>query len=248
MLLHVRRFEPPLAQPLWHGQVSLSGKRILLYAEQGFGDTIQFCRYAQLVAERGAHVILEVQPALKSLLVQSTDIASIAQVFAQGEALPEFDYQCPLLSLPLACATTLDNLPAPASYLHAEDARIQCWKRAWARRPLRRESAWRGVVTPNTANDRNRSLPLTALARLLDIPMQYVSVQKILLDEATQAPWLAQHGVAHFGDRLQNFADTAALLSCMDLVITVDTAVAHLAVRWAGRYGSCCPTARIGVG
>ncbi|WP_158900643.1 tetratricopeptide repeat protein [Burkholderia sp. L27(2015)] len=241
MLPHVRRFEQSLGQPtrqpptqlqskpLWHGQLPLSGKRILLYAEQGFGDTIQFCRYAQLVAERGAHVILEVQPALKSLILQSTDIADIAQVFAQGEALPEFDYQCPLLSLPLACATTLENIPAPASYLHAEDARIRRWETRLGKKPAhaRVGLAWSG--NPEHSNDRNRSLPLTALASLLDIPMQYVSVQKLLRDEATQAPWLAQHGVAHFGDRLQNFADTAALLSCMDLVITVDTAVAHLA-------------------
>ncbi len=118
----------PTGKPLWHGQLPLSGKRILLYAEQGFGDTIQFCRYAQLVAERGAHVILEVQPALKSLLAQSAEIAGIAQVFAQGEALPEFDYQCPLLSLPLACATTLENIPAPVSYLHGERNRIRSWE------------------------------------------------------------------------------------------------------------------------
>jgi len=219
----------PQSKPLWHGQVPLSGKRILLYAEQGFGDTIQFCRYAQLVAQRGAHVILEVQPALKSLLVQSADIAGIAQVFAQGEALPEFDYQCPLLSLPWACATTLDNIPAPASYLHGEDARIQGWEARLGTMPAQTRVglAWSG--NPEHSNDRNRSLPLAALGPLLNIPMQYVSVQKILRDEAVQAPWLAQHGVAHFGDQLQNFADTAALLSCMDLVITVDTAVAHLA-------------------
>ena len=220
----------PRSQPLWHGQVPLSGKRILLYAEQGFGDTIQFCRYAQLVAELGAHVILEVQPALKSLLVQSADFAGIAQVFAQGEALPEFDYQCPLLSLPWACGTTLENIPAAVSYLHGEGAGIRRWEeRLGTKKPTQQRVglAWSG--NPEHSNDRSRSLPLTALAALLDMPMQYVSVQKILRDEATQAPWLAQHGVAHFGDRLQNFADTAALLSCMDLVITVDTAIAHLA-------------------
>jgi len=225
MLPHVRRFE----QPLWLGQLPLSGKRILLYAEQGFGDIIQFCRYAQLVAERGAHVILEVQPALRSLLVQSADIAGIAQVFAQGDALPEFDYQCPLLSLPLACATTLESIPAPASYLHGEDARIRRWEARLGTKPTQARVglAWSG--NPEHSNDRSRSLPLAALGPLLDMPVQYVSVQKILREEATEAAWLAQHGVAHFGDQLQNFADTAALLSCMDLVITVDTAVAHLA-------------------
>jgi tetratricopeptide (TPR) repeat protein len=214
---------------LWHGQVPLSGKRILLYAEQGFGDTIQFCRYAQLVAERGAHVILEVQPALKSLLVQSADIAGIAQVFARGEALPEFDYQCPLLSLALACATTLENIPAPASYLHGEGVRVRRWEARLGTRTAQARIglAWSG--NPEHSNDRSRSLPLAALGALLDMPMQYVSVQKVLRDEATEAAWLAQRGVAHFGDQLQNFADTAALLSCMDLVITVDTAVAHLA-------------------
>ena len=219
MLQHVRVFE----QPRWHGE-PLTGKRILLYAEQGFGDTIQFCRYARLVAERGAHVILEVPPALKSLLGQLT---GAAQVLSQGEVLPAFDYQCPLLSLPLVCATALTNIPAAPSYLQAEQARIRQWQaRLSASGRLRVGLAWSG--NPQHRNNHNRSLSPAILNPLMDIPVQYVSVQRELR-EATDAAWLAQHGIVHFGEQLQDFTDTAALLSCMDLVITVDTAIAHLA-------------------
>jgi len=219
MLQHVRAFE----QPRWQGQ-PLSGKRILLYAEQGFGDTIQFSRYARLLADRGAHVILEVQPALKSLLGQ---LAGVAQVLSQGELLPEFDYQCPLLSLPLVCATTLTNIPAAPSYLEGEQARVRQWQaRLSASGRLRVGLAWSG--NPQHRNDHNRSLLPATLNPLMDVPVQYVNVQRELR-AATDDAWLAQHGVAHFGEHLQDFTDTAALLSSMDLVITVDTAIAHLA-------------------
>jgi len=218
-LRHVRVFE----QPRWQGQ-PLTGKRILLYAEQGFGDTLQFCRYARLVADRGAHVILEVPSALKLLLGQ---LAGAAQVLSQGEVLPEFDYQCPMLSLPLACATTLTNIPAAPSYLQADEARIREWQtRLSASGRLRVGLAWSG--NPKHRNDHNRSLAPATLNPLVDIPVQYVNVQRELR-AATDEAWLAQHGIAHFGEHLQDFADTAALLSCMDLVITVDTAIAHLA-------------------
>ncbi|WP_158903700.1 tetratricopeptide repeat protein [Burkholderia sp. L27(2015)] len=218
MLQHVRVFE----QPRWQGQ-PLTGKRILLYAEQGFGDTIQFCRYARLVAERGAHVILEVPPALKSLLGQLT---GVAQVLSQGDVLPEFDYQCPMLSLPLVCATTLTNIPAAPSYIQAEQARIPQWQaRLSVSSRLRVGLAWSG--NPQHRNNHNRSLLPAILNPLMDVPVQYVSVQRE--HAAADTAWLAQHGIAHFGEQLRDFADTAALLSCMDLVITVDTAIAHLA-------------------
>ena len=146
----IRDFE----QPLWLGQPSARGKTVLLYAEQGLGDTIQFCRYASCVAELGAEVEIEVQAPLKTLL---SGLAGVRRVFARGEMLPKFDLHAPLLSLPLAFATSLDSIPTPGRYLDrlaSHSDRLPTWRASWGREHGR-GSAWSGRATPITVAMRN---------------------------------------------------------------------------------------------
>ncbi|MEI6761480.1 MAG: tetratricopeptide repeat protein [Betaproteobacteria bacterium] len=212
------------AEPQWLGDVPVRGKTILLYCEQGLGDTIQFCRYASLVAGLGARVVLLVQPPVKSLMV---NLQGLALVVTQGEALPPFDYHCPLLSLPLAFKTRLDTVPAPHRYLYLEDSVRDRWRhRLGDPSRLRIGLAWSG--NPNHKNDHNRSIPLDLLLTFLPAQYQYVSLQKEVRD-ADSKTLAARPDILHFGEALHNFADTAALCDLMDLIISVDTSVAHLA-------------------
>ncbi len=212
--------------PLWLGQTDLAGKTILLYAEQGYGDTLQFCRYASLLAARGAKVVLEVQPSLKSLLAS---LAGAPAVLATGERLPAVDYRCPLLSLPLAMHTDADTIPGGVPYLGVDPALAAAWQaKLGARRaPLRIGLAWSGSGAHE--NDRNRSLSLAMLLAAFDgADVECFSLQKdVRADD--RAALEADDRIRHFGDELRDFADTAALVAAMDLVISVDTSVAHLA-------------------
>jgi tetratricopeptide (TPR) repeat protein len=209
---------------LWLGDTPLSGKTILLHAEQGFGDTIQFARYAPVVAAQGAKVVLEVQPELKSLLLR---LEGVTAVVARGEAPPPFDVHCPLGSLPLARKTELPVVPAHIPYLSADQAHLQKWSARIEKLPRPRIAlAWAG--NPAHDNDRNRSIALSTLAPLLAMPASFVSVQRDVrgsdparLGAATQ--------LTHLGGELADFNDTAAVLSLCDLLITADTATAHLA-------------------
>lgn len=213
-------------RPSWSGSEPVAGKTILLHSEQGYGDTLQFCRYAGLVEARGAHVVLEVPPALKALL---SSLDGNPQLVAIGEPLPAFDLQCPLLSLPLAFGTDLATLPAPVPYLRADAARV----RAWARRldegprpgPLNIGLAWSGNPTHN--NDMNRSIVLAALAPLYAQRARFVSLHQQVRERDAAA--LADSGMLDVGADLRDFADTAALIASLDLVISVDTSVVHLA-------------------
>jgi Flp pilus assembly protein TadD len=218
-----------LAQPQWDGELSPQGRTILLHAEQGFGDTLQFCRYAPLLAAAGAQVVLEAPAALCRLL---SSLAGVAAVIPWGETLPPFDLHCPLMSLPLAFGTTIETIPAEMPYLHAGATEVAAWREVVAAIPgLRIGLVWGGssrIGQPHAvAIDRRRSLPLAALAPLADVRgCSFVSLQ--LGPPACQAPppGLVLHDFTHrFGD----FASTAALVAVLDLVITVDTAVAHLA-------------------
>jgi hypothetical protein len=211
-------------QPQWRGEEDIAGRTILLHAEQGLGDSIEFCRYAPLVAARGARVIVEVQRPLTGLLAQ---LPGVSQVIARGEALPPFDLHCPLLSLPLAFRTDAASIPAPRSYLAADPARIAHWqaKLGTANLPCI-GLAWSG--SPGHRNDRNRSIPLETLARLCDAGWRFVGLQKDVR-EADRAALRAQPAIMNLGEELADFNDTAALLACLDLVVCVDTAVAHLA-------------------
>jgi tetratricopeptide (TPR) repeat protein len=212
-------------EPLWLGDVPLAGKTILLHAEQGLGDTLQFIRYAPQVAALGATVIVEVQKSLKSLISGMTGIAALV---ADGETPPPFDCHCPLMSLPLALGTTLDTIPAHVPYLAAPAGRIAAWAERMGDRHFPRVGiAWSGGVTHK--QDRKRSIPLALLRDLLVEPgIQFFSLQREVRDE--DMPVLNElPNVTHLGPDLRDFADTAAIMSQLDLVISVDTAVAHLA-------------------
>jgi len=211
-------------QPLWLGQEDIAQKTILLHAEQGMGDTIHFCRYARMVKARGATVVIEAPEALRDLV--STLDESI-QVVASGQPLPNFDYHCPFMSLPLAFNTTLATIPAEAPYLAANEAKRARWQaRLGPRMHPRVGLVWSGGRAHK--NDRNRSIPLETMLPLLSLPVEFHCLQKEVR-EADRAILESQARIAiHDGD-LHDFTDTAALISGMDLVISVDTAIAHLA-------------------
>lgn len=215
--------------PLWLGQetpeISLDGKTILLHAEQGSGDTIHFARYARLVAERGAKkIILEVQRELVRLL---SDMAGIDAVIARGEHLPPFDCHCPLLSLPLALATEPATIPAEIPYLTPRDEGVRLWRERLPRRRPLVGLAWSGARLHD--NDLNRSLRLETLLPLLDRPdVTFVSVQHEVRAEDV-AVLCSRPSVVQISEKFRDFADTAAALAALDAVISVDTAVAHLA-------------------
>jgi tetratricopeptide (TPR) repeat protein len=211
-------------RPLWRGEYPLARKTILLHAEQGLGDTIQFARYVPLVAAMGATVVLEVQPELKSLMARLTGATA---VIGRDEAPPPFDVHCPLGSLPQALQTELATVPAHIPYLAADEARVTKWTERLGRLTQPRVAlAWSG--NPNHDNDRNRSIPIAKLAPLFTSPVSFISIQRdVRTDDA--APLAAASRVTPIGDALTDFSDTAAVLAQCDLVIAVDTAVAHLA-------------------
>jgi hypothetical protein len=210
-------------QPLWLGEAEVSGKTVLLHAEQGFGDTIQFIRYAPLLAGRGARVICEVQRELRSLLSQF----GCLDVIAEGEGLPAFDRHCPLLSLPFAFRTRLETIPATVPYLEASAERIASWRDRLGEGRPRVGFVWSGSASHK--NDANRSIPLARLAALLeDLPVRCFSLQNELRDADRETLRDLPHFV-HFGGELADFADTAAVVSLLDVIVSVDTAVAHLA-------------------
>jgi tetratricopeptide (TPR) repeat protein len=244
-LINERRNFP---QPLWLGSGEIEGRTILLHAEQGFGDTLQFCRYVPLVAAHGARVILEVQRPLRDLMCT---LAGAAQVMSRGEPLPAFDLHCPLLSLPLALRTRLDTIPARTPYLAAPDNKVHAWLSRFAGREKRRIGlVWAGNPRKELANcnliDVLRSMEFAQLAPLLEVSdCEFYSLQKG--DDAVRQlreSTLRQH-VVDWTDDLNDFSDTAALIENLDLVITVDTAVAHLAgalnkpVWLLNRYNTC---------
>jgi hypothetical protein len=211
-------------QPLWDGR-PLESRTILLYAEQGLGDTIQFVRYAALVKQRGGSVIVECPRPLVSLL---KSCAGIDRLVARGDPLPAFDVQAPLLSLPGIFQTALDNLPATIPCLFADADLVRCWREDLAPLAGRKIGiAWRG--SPAHVDDRARSLPLSCFESLARLPgIRLLSLQKGPGMEELQG--LPSHfPVTELGSRLNDFADTAALLMNLDLLITCDTAVAHLA-------------------
>jgi tetratricopeptide (TPR) repeat protein len=213
------------AQPLWLGESETKGKTILLHGEQGFGDTIQFCRYASLLAARGARVLLQV-PAPLQALVQSLD-ARVQVVGAQGE-LPRFDLHCPFLSLPLAFATTLKTIPCATPYLRAPAEGVRRWHDALGGKHRPRIGlVWSGSRLHK--NDRNRSIELAALLALLHLDATFVSLQSELRPEDARI-LQGRSDMSQLGDQLTDFAETAALIANLDLVISVDTSVAQQAV------------------
>jgi len=222
-------------QPLWLGAECLADKTILLHAEQGLGDTLQFCRYARLVVERGARVILEVQAPLVELM--GTLDASI-EVIARGDPLRAFDYQCPLMSLPVAFRTTCATVPAGIPYLHADPIKAHRWRdRLGPRTRPRVGLVWAGgfrADMPETwAAHGRRNIALARLAALRDAPVEFFSLQKGQSGAGELAELVAQRWngprIHDVTAELRDFSDTAALIEQLDLVVSVDTSTAHLA-------------------
>ena len=211
-------------QPLWLGKESLVGKTILLHAEQGLGDTIQFCRYAKLLKGIACRVILEVHQPLVALL-ESFD--GVDEVIERGKPLPKFDYHCPLLSLPYAFKTQMNNIPNQNSpYISAKLGMAQHWNKALGENKLLRVGlVWRGNI--DHKNNKNRSMDLTQLLRYLPQNIEYISLQKEINEIERKA--LQDKSIKNIGESLFDFNDTASICDLLDVVISVDTSVVHLA-------------------
>jgi len=221
---------PPhgMAAPQWRGG-PVDGLAVLLHDEGGFGDTLQFIRYAPLLAARGARVTALVQPALVRLLRQS--MGDCVTILPRGATRPPHDLQCPMLSLPLAFGTIVETIPGQTPYLSAQPAARAGWERRLT--SLREDGVrlvglvWAGAPRPGltafAAMDRRRSIPSEALAPLSNaMGVRFISLQH----HTAEPPPLPL--IDHM-EEMQDFADTAALVANLDLVISVDTAMAHLA-------------------
>lgn len=236
------------AQPQWTGSGEIAGRTILLHAEQGLGDTLQFCRYAPRVAARGARVILEVQKPLVALM---RTVADGIEIIARGDALPVFDLHCPLLSLPLAFKTDLDTISGETPYLSADGTKRDAWRARLG--PSQRSTVglvWAGDPRKQLPNahliDRQRSVAFDMLAPLFEkTNCDFVSLQKGVdaVAQLRNSPF--RHRVIDWSDDFHDFSDTAGLIDNLDLVIAVDTSVAHLAgalgkpVWLLNRYNTC---------
>jgi len=216
--------ERAFAAARWTGRENLHGRTILLHAEQGLGDGIHFSRYARLVHERGGRVLLEAYPPLAALLAQ---LPYVHQVVALGSPMPPFDYHAPLVSLPLIFGTRLDTIPPQHPPLAASPEHLEKWRALVgdAKRP-RVGLAWSGSTT--LRNDHNRSIALARFHRVREVPASFFAVQKEIR-EADRAALDWPPAIRHFEAQLADFRDTAALVAQMDLVISVDTSIAHLA-------------------
>ena len=220
--------------PRWTGEAPIAGKILLVHAEQGLGDAIQFCRYLPLLAERGATVVFEVMAQLKALM---RTLPGAIHVIGRGGALPPVDYHCPLMSLPLALGTQVASIPQQVPYLAADPVRATDWAARLRHLPgLRVGLAWQGNAQVERLTwARGRSPPLAVFEPLTRIPgVTLVSLQ--------QGEGLQQLHAAPFRDRIffpgeeagpDAFLDTAAMMASLDLIISSDTSVAHLAAALA---------------
>lgn len=218
------RTAPVLGRPRWTGAQALQGHSILLHAEQGLGDSIQFLRYVPLVGAQAREVLMRIQPALAPLAAQ---LAPNCRILDLAEGLPATDWECPLLSLPKAFDTSLQTIPSAVPYLHADPALVQEWQR-WLPKDGRPRVGITWSGNPLHANDRNRSIPLASFRNIAMGECSFVALHPQVRD-CDKAAFAAWDGLIDAGPRLRSFADTAALLQALDLVITVDTSVAHLA-------------------
>ncbi|MCP3444858.1 tetratricopeptide repeat protein [Bradyrhizobium sp. CCGUVB14] len=216
------------SKPLWRGDLPIAGKTILLHSDEGLGDAIQFARYVPMVAALGAKVILEVEPPIQQCL---GGIIGVAECIGRSST-PAFDLHCPLGTLPLAFGTRLDTIPYAHGYVPAPPAaRVKAWQERLEDRLGPRPRFLVGLVwagNPDHKNDHNRSMALRTLAPLLDCDVQFVSLQKGVRDQ-DRAFLSERPDIVDLTQHLTDFSETAALMSCLDLVISVDTSVAHLA-------------------
>jgi tetratricopeptide (TPR) repeat protein len=217
---------PKLARPMWLGAEPIAGKTLLVISDEGLGDAIQFVRYVPMLAALGARVILAVQDSLHPLLTGLTGISEYVSASTDLASLT-FDFHCSIYSLPLVFGTEIDTIPAEIPYIPApKPDRLRAWEqRLGSHDRLRVGLVWSG--NPKHLNDHNRSLPLRMLSPILDCDATFVSLQKDPRpdDKMTLSEW---PGIVDLTSLLTDFAETAALISCLDLVITVDTGVAHL--------------------
>ncbi|MBT8623102.1 tetratricopeptide repeat protein [Polynucleobacter paneuropaeus] len=211
--------------PIWDGTQSLANKSILLHGEQGLGDIIQFCRYVPLVARHGAKVILQVPEALKWLL---SNLEGCSQVLTEGEQRPDVDYECALMSLPHLFKTTIETIPSPGAYIIADPQKIEHWERILGPKLKPRIGIVWSSVSAFT-KDLARSIPLSQFITIvLPDKYEYICLQKIVKEDDIGI-LKSNPAIRFFGDDLSDMSDTAALIQTLDLVITVDTSVAHLA-------------------
>ena len=213
---------PQYEQPAWKGE-DLSGRSILIYAEQGMGDVIQFFRYLPLVTTRAARTFIIVQAPLKPLLA---GLIPGVEVITRGDPLPTFDVQCAMLSLPYLFQTALADIPGRTPYISvAADVQARWDAKLGPKTKMRVGLVWAGNA--EHPNDRYRSISAKRLDPLLNCDVELISLQKDL--RSGEGTWLKKKGVRHFGNDVTDFTDTAALVNAMDVVISVDTSVAHLA-------------------
>jgi tetratricopeptide (TPR) repeat protein len=218
----------PFQQPLWLGEQDIAGKTVLLHAEQGLGDTIQFARYAKLVRALGARVILEVPKALIPLM---RSLEGADELVEKDQPLPHFDLHCPLLSLPLAFKTDAASIPAQVPYLSVSEERIERWWRHIGTAGFKIAICWQG--SPNGKIDIGRSFPVALFENISKIPgVRLISLQKGAGTEQLQnlpAGMRVETLPPGFDEGEGAFLDSAAVMGCVDMVITSDTALTHLA-------------------
>jgi hypothetical protein len=230
-VLHESRWAKPsfqpivrhFPQPIWDGSFPINGKTVLLHAEQGLGDTLQFVRYVELVKALGARIVLEAQAPLVPLF---DGLFGVEALVKQGDPLPSFDCHCPLMSLPLAFQTTVTSVPNAVPYLKPSTEKQLFWaEKLGPTSQLRVGLVWSG--DPRHQNDKHRSIPLAELMDALPLGLEYFSLQSEIRDSDRQALDDCDR-LVHFGSELKDFSDTAALCAQIDVVVCVDTSVAHL--------------------
>jgi len=216
---------PTYEQPLWLGQESVADKTLYIYPEQGLGDFIQFCRYVPLVENLGARVILKVPNALYAMI---KTMGLNAKILRNDEKVDEFDFHCPIMSLPLAFKTTIETIPNNIPYFFSDHFKKSYWERkfAYASNSLKVGLVWSG--SKDHKKDHDRSLRLEQLAPILDLPVTFYSLQKEVREQ-DKITLSKLNQIKQYHEELNDFSDTAAMVDCLDLIISVDTSVAHLA-------------------
>ena len=213
------------SQPLWLGDVSLQGKSILIHSEQGFGDSLQFCRYLPQVKALAGRVVLEVE---RSLMSTMASLHSADLIVPKGSPLPPCDYHCPLLSLPLAFkVSAVTDIPIAVPYLKASAELVSIWEARLGKKFKPRIGlVWSGSSTHKM--DHHRSIALEELVNHLPPQFEYVSLQRDVRDRDLEV-LRKHHEIRHFGEWLNDFSETTALCELVDLVVSVDTSLVHLA-------------------
>ena len=212
------------AGPVWLGENSIEGKTIFIHPEQGFGDTLMACRYVPLLAARGARVVLEVKPELVRLM---EGLDSVFNLIARGEAVPQYDIHCPIMSLPYAFKTQLATIPGTVPYLRIPQENIDHWRSKLGDSRFKVGIAWAG--NPTFKNDRDRSITLKNILSVCSTAgAAFFSIQKDLRAGDAEILSVNPH-ITHLGTELNNFLDTAAVMQSLDLIISSDTSIVNLA-------------------